>query len=486
MKNSLKKDFELRNFFYTNRASAIFPILFVNKLNDLYLSYLNYWKIKNKIDQNKLLINLRIYDQNGNIAIKKEIKNIHENNIISIRNFITKDQFSGMVEIEILSTLNLRFNFPAVIGIYKSKSYYSCVHSAGRIKGSDENHTPIKTEETNWSCKFQKNITPFFHFVNGNIKQKIKFEVILYSSYGHIIEKKIINNQFNSFASKIYFVENIFSKKKIKSKCFIGVRCLNDNVFRRMVVGNYFKNIHHLEVTHSFPWQTKIDHCPNNNKGSDSFLAIYRDKKLNVEARVFPTNCKANYTITAFTQKFREKKINFNRKKILKSKNLNNIYLTEEDRFKTLHFKGKVPSRLNSNFIYSIKNKKFPFSTDIATGAKSTVYPKKNFHWGSGIIGNGYNFVIMLRNNNHNKNAPSCMGKLKLFGLNTNKEFQIKFNGESSLSIKLSDLIKNKSLISDKKVKIFTWLFKTNNICVETFWVSYRSKDGCILGDHGF
>ncbi len=98
MKNSLKKDFELRNFFYTNRASAIFPILFVNKLNDLYLSYLNYWKIKNKIDQNKLLINLRIYDQNGNIAIKKEIKNIHENNIISIRNFITKDQFSGMVK----------------------------------------------------------------------------------------------------------------------------------------------------------------------------------------------------------------------------------------------------------------------------------------------------------------------------------------------------------------------------------------------------
>ena len=75
---------------------------------------------------------------------------------------------------------------------------------------------------------------------------------------------------------------------------------------------------------------------------------------------------------------------------------------------------------------------------------------------------------------------------LKLFGLNTNKEFQIKFNGESSLSIKLSDLIKNKSLISDKKVKIFTWIFKTNNICVETFWVSYRSKDGCILGDHGF
>ena len=176
MRNNLEKDFKLRKSFHTNRSSAIFPILFFNKSNDFYLSILNYWSIKNNIDTNTLVINLRIYDQNGYLVKRDDYKNISQNLLISIRKYITQAKFSGMVEVEIISTSNLRFNFPALTGFYKSRSLYSCVHSAGRIKGAEEVHSSKKVEETNWSCKFEKNITPFFHFINSSKKKMINFK----------------------------------------------------------------------------------------------------------------------------------------------------------------------------------------------------------------------------------------------------------------------------------------------------------------------
>ena len=60
MKNTLEKDFKLRKSFFSNRASAIFPIYFLSHENDLILSWLNYWKIKNNIPSNTITINLRL------------------------------------------------------------------------------------------------------------------------------------------------------------------------------------------------------------------------------------------------------------------------------------------------------------------------------------------------------------------------------------------------------------------------------------------
>ena len=89
----------------------------------------------------------------------------------------------------------------------------------------------------------------------------------------------------------------------------------------------------------------------------------------------------------------RSKLISIEEKNILKN-GYGNIFLSDDERFKLLYFRGKVPSRFNSNFIYSLNKKNKLFSTDIATGAKSNVYPPKYIHWGSGIIGNGYNFCF--------------------------------------------------------------------------------------------
>ena len=66
------------------------------------------------------------------------------------------------MNIEILSLVKLGFPFPAIIGVYKSNNLYSSVHSAGRIKGANERHDINYTDETNWSCKFKKELHRFF------------------------------------------------------------------------------------------------------------------------------------------------------------------------------------------------------------------------------------------------------------------------------------------------------------------------------------
>jgi hypothetical protein len=486
MANSLQKDFEARKQFYTNRASAVFPIHFEFKENDLLLSWLNYWSIKNKLDSDSIVVNLRLYNNDGELVKRAQISLEVSNNIVSMREYIKDDVFKGMVEIEIISSLNLKFSFPAITGFYKSGSLYSCVHSAGRIRGSDEVQTAIKTEETNWSCKFTEDITPFFHYVNGTASEDVCLLVTLYKSNGESVDTKEVRELFNPFASKIYYIDQLFNNIGFEKDMFVGVKCSNDKVFRRMVVGNYHKKNHHLEVAHSFPWQTNEDHCPVNKDGSESFLAMYSDSHLKLKARVFPTNCSGEYKITSSEQKYNADKLGASSDAELLADGHGVINLSDDIRFKLLGLKGAVPSRLNSNFIYTVNGIESDFSTDIATSAKSSVYPPKVSHWGSGIFGNGYDFVLMIRNCNHIHNAVTTKGKLEIYGLGETIELDVLINGQSSDSILLSDIVNKELLSADKKEAVFTWMLKLDQPNSETFWTSFRDTDGCIVGEHGF
>ena len=73
----------------------------------------------------------------------------------------------------------------------------------------------------------------------------------------------------------MYFLDEVFPERSYEADYFVGVQCFNDAVFRRMVVGNYHKDLAHLEVTHSFPKQENHDFCPTDKEGYESFLAMY-------------------------------------------------------------------------------------------------------------------------------------------------------------------------------------------------------------------
>ena len=170
-------------------------------------------------------------------------------------------------------------------------------------------------------------------------------------------------------------------------------------------------------------------------------------------------------------------------------KGFGEISLKGNSLFKVINLYGnKIPSRFNTSLIYKIKNKDSNFSTDIATGAKSLVYPKKYSHWGSGIIGLGYDSVIMVRNNSHDRKSKKAKGKLYIYGLLKNSiELSISVNAESCENFLLSVINRKiKELVSKNKVLIFTWFIKFDKPNLEAIWLSYKKSNGCILGDHAF
>ena len=91
--------------------------------------------------------------------------------------------------------------------------------------------------------------------------------------------------------------------------------------------------------------------------------------------------------------------------------------------------KGYIPSRLNTSYRFTVKNSEKFFSTDIATGAKSHVYPSKFSHWGSGVVSKEWKTSILLRNFSHTRDCEDNIGKLTLFFNNDeqlNHKFEIK------------------------------------------------------------
>ena len=80
--------------------------------------------------------------------------------------------FKGIANIEFISQENFGFTFPAVTAFYSSNSNYSGVHTAGRIKNTEESKIPGRIIETNWRCKWGDGITPFFTLFNGSLKRE--------------------------------------------------------------------------------------------------------------------------------------------------------------------------------------------------------------------------------------------------------------------------------------------------------------------------
>ena len=132
----MKDGYKNVNTNYTNRSSCVFP-LFISKINDVNIVFLNYWKIKNKID--KVICNIRIHDEQGNL-IKLFTLNIYEEHYaISIKSILeTSRNFRGIAIIEFISSENFGFPFPGVTAFYSSNLNYSAVHTAGRIKNPEE------------------------------------------------------------------------------------------------------------------------------------------------------------------------------------------------------------------------------------------------------------------------------------------------------------------------------------------------------------
>lgn len=493
---SQSKGFETLKLKIHNTASAVFPVI-ISKKNDLMIIFFNYWLNKNKIEPDRVKFFARLYDQKGDMVghFEKNISKYH--NEISLKKFLESmeiNNFIGSVNIEIISLEKLSFPFPAIVGVYRSNNLFSSVHSAGRLRNNSEVQKKSYTQETNWTCKFEKNINPFFHYFVGNNKPDRKYILVrLINKFSKIKKvKKIFINNINPFGSKIFFINEIFKKTIFDKDDFISVEVEHNSVFHRMVVGNYHKKLNFYEVTHSFPKIFKKEYCPSKDKIKyQSKITGSTNKDLDFSLELFPTNCDGKFKADFFKKNFNEKLQTIYKKDInFTKKNLKEKFVfkfADNEELKTIKMMGKkIPARLNTSFIYKVKNSKNNFTTDIADGARSSIFPKKLHHWGHGYSGNNFQSILTIINDNFdNKNPIKHEGVLSVYLEKLTIRKKIKINPGTVSTINLTK-IKQIQNLRKKDKKFLSWMLKLKKPGCECFWISYRKKDGSIFGDHSF
>lgn len=497
----LKDSFANQKIMVANRSSAVFPV-YLRKGTDVHIVFLNYWTIKNNIPKEMLSVNIRIYNELGNLIKINTLEKLENHNQISIKNLLQENKeienFDGSVHIEIISTKNLRFQFPGIIAVYQSNNMFSAVHSAGRVKNSDEVQKIAYTKESNWVCKIDKNITPFFHYFNGPVlPQKKDISVALYKASNNnlIISKDIDISDIPELGSRIFTVEKIFPQLELKEEYYMSVLVEHNCIFPRLVTGNLFKDCNFLETTHSFPFIEKIDHIKTDKeKGNyQSILCGYTSKDLCLDMKVFPTNCEGEFSADYFSQKYGDSKLTATGKKVHFSVNdlkaMQHFRLSENEQFLELGIKSSsVPSRFNATFSYKVKKTKNNlYSTNIASGAHSCDYPPKRRHWGHGCLSNGYETAILIRNTSHEPTkTKDGQVKIILYCKQTKFEHEFKIKAESSVTLKLSEIIPKDNFAFYKDNNFLSWFMEFDIPNCDSKWVSYRKTDGAIFGDHCF
>ena len=504
---SLAKAFDARKSFIAHRASAVYPLR-VREQGDLHIVFLNYWLLKNDIPA--VGVTFRVYDTQGTLRARQSLERVELHNQISVRDSILSPNalsvpFDGMIEIEIVSHVNLSFPFPAILGIYESQGHFSTVHGAGRIKNADELKKPQRSEETNWTCKFEPSdqgfeVVPFFHYFVGAtpLPPDESLTVCLRDVSGKVTASvEVPVGEMGPFSSRVFFADELFDLDKSKPPgegAFLSLKLRGHDVFPRLVVGNFHRSLDFLEVTHSFPVTEFTDHCPvpqaiAEGQGFPSLLAAQTAPGLELEVRVFPTNCPG--TSQAFTQsksysdqRLREAGQAFDVDSSVGTAGLN-FTLSPDEEMRVLHLQGKtIPSRLNASYLYRVAGAPRRFSTDIATGAKSIVYPPKWRHWGHGCIGGGFDTVVLFRNNTHvPQDTRSNAGEIRFLGTNLDRVVKLSVGIESCVALRLSEVL---DIDAQSGTPAFvSWIMSMEQPVGETFWVAFR-PDGAVFGEHGF
>ena len=177
------------------RGSAIFPV-FHSKNNRTRILFMGYWLVKNGIKNLALLISVR--DEYGKLLIRENQK-INDTSPREIHiSDLLKDQyqsFTGSIELEIFSTVDLVFPFPAFVVNYFNDESSTSVHTTGRIYNDYEDMTSnnvSKVKECGFDILASRDIETFFLFVNGHIKNdNCEFDFEIINSNNESIKKSI-------------------------------------------------------------------------------------------------------------------------------------------------------------------------------------------------------------------------------------------------------------------------------------------------------
>ena len=169
------------------RSSAIFPVIHGSITTKIL--YLGYWLIKRQIPEVTILSTLR---KDDGVIIKRNTTTVNVTKAFSIELKELLDNpnqnFQGSLELEVFSTKDMVFPFPAFVLCYYNNESSTMVHTVGRIYNNIEDlreNEDRRVPEAGFDIYSDNLYRSFFAFTNGpiiNENAKIDYELFNHES----------------------------------------------------------------------------------------------------------------------------------------------------------------------------------------------------------------------------------------------------------------------------------------------------------------
>lgn len=500
------------------RSSAIFPVRRDSSYTTRIL-FLGYWLLKRKIHEVNVLLTLR--NKEGKILRRSSIV-VNSPRSYSIEldslleNIPPKSEFVGSLEVEIFSTQDMVFPYPALVLNYHNYNFDTYVHTIGRIYNDfediDENEK-FRVPETGFDIYANADIDSFLAFVNGPIANTNGF--IRYTITNNNSQKfngtfdlgqiKPYQTTFLKFKDYIPELDRILDNKPGT----ISVEHNFEGFYPRLLVGNIQHSFPCVSFTHSYydcsSCSTSSDYWDRTNEmyyDGSVYVPLFVEENFYTELVIYPNFSPSTFDLHINFHDVNGNlihhissllKISSNDGKLIKIdfKKLIQKYELDITKIKTAHvisdFKDKIPARLKFGLNVGTYNTKSSLPCNICFNAKlaNPLIESKpgSFHW-CPIFDNG-DAVISIGNFSPKRDYQRVAKvKLRFYGIQestpTEKEIILPPNGEFRLeTMKEPDI---RSLVREGPA----WLtIEADNPNIQGFYFTFNDS-GAVAGDHVF
>lgn len=239
------------------RSSGIFPALQQPGLSTRIL-FMGYWILKRHIQEIACVVTLRSDD--GQLVGRQSITiKSAKTYRVELTDYISnKEAFEGTLEIEFFSSQHLVFPYPAIVVNYYGPTFSSVVHTAQRIYNDREDaSTSSQTvvPESGFNIYADERHDPLIGLINGSLSQVTK--PILFTCYNLHGEK--LQHTFEPGPLAPYQLLLLRPADTLPLAQFLhgepGACKLQfevNNIFPRLVVGNFSHQPNGLVITHTY------------------------------------------------------------------------------------------------------------------------------------------------------------------------------------------------------------------------------------------